>query len=48
SGAAARLMGTVPSVVFGGTMTLLTVGVAFFTCHQLWALDLTKLERPQS
>jgi MFS family permease len=27
SGAAARLLGTVPSVVFGGVMTLLTVGV---------------------
>ena len=27
SGVAARLMGVVPSVVFGGTMTLLTVGL---------------------
>jgi len=48
SGAAARLMGTVPSVVFGGTMTLLTVAFTFVNCQQLWRLDLTKLERPQS
>ena len=48
SGAAAKLMGTVPSVIFGGTMTLLTVAVTLFRCPQLWKLDLTRLEKVES
>ncbi len=46
SGAAARLLGTVPSVVFGGTMTLLTVLITVFRVPALWKLDLTRLEKP--
>lgn len=40
SGLAAKLMGAVPSVVFGGVMTLLTVGLVY-----LFSPDLRRLER---
>ncbi|MEO8035896.1 MAG: MFS transporter [Acidobacteriota bacterium] len=35
SGVAARLMGTVPSVIFGGTMTLLVVAITLWRAPQL-------------
>lgn len=35
SGLAAKLMGTVPSVVFGGAMTLVTVAVTFWKASEL-------------
>jgi predicted MFS family arabinose efflux permease len=35
SGVAARLMGLVPSVVFGGTMTLLVVIITWFKAPKL-------------
>jgi MFS family permease len=41
SGAAARLLGTVPSVVFGGTMTLLVVGITTLLANKLRVLDMT-------
>ena len=40
SGAAARLMGLVPSVVFGGVMTLVTVTTAWLRAPKLKNLDL--------
>ncbi len=40
SGAAASLMGLVPSVVFGGAMTLIVVGVATFAAPKLRRLSL--------
>lgn len=40
SGAAARLMGLVPSVVFGGVMTMIVVGTAWLKAPKLRALDL--------
>jgi MFS family permease len=40
SGLAAKLMGTVPSVVFGGCMTLLVVGVVAAFARKLRQLDL--------
>ncbi len=43
SGIAASMMGTVPSVVFGGCMTLLTVGIVFVKSKALRTLDLGKL-----
>ena len=46
SGAAARLMGTVPSVVFGGVMTLLVVAVTSWRADKLRRLDLTPRESP--
>jgi len=40
SGLAARYMGLVPSVVFGGVMTLLVVGTAWYRAPKLRKLDL--------
>ncbi len=42
SGATAKLMGTVTAVVFGGTMTLLTVGFTAFISPTFRNLDLRK------
>ena len=42
SGLTAKLMGTVPAVVFGGTMTLITVFTTGFLNPTLRKLDLTK------
>jgi hypothetical protein len=46
SGAAARLMGVVPSVIFGGAMTLLVVGITAFKADKLRRLDLTPEPQP--
>jgi hypothetical protein len=43
SGVAARLMGLIPSVIFGGTMTLAVVSVTAYLAPQLRKLDLKKL-----
>jgi len=40
SGAAAKLLGTVPSVIFGGTMTLLIVIITYFISPKLKKLSL--------
>tara|TARA_R110002051_G_scaffold232400_1_gene294124 strand:- start:11916 stop:13175 length:1260 start_codon:yes stop_codon:yes gene_type:complete len=42
SGATAKLMGTVTAVVFGGTMTILTVGLTAFVSPTFRKLDLQK------
>ena len=42
SGATAKLMGTVTAVVFGGIMTLLTVGITAFASPTFRRLDLQK------
>jgi MFS family permease len=42
SGATAKLMGTVPAVVFGGLMTILTVGITSIKFPNFRKLDLTK------
>ena len=42
SGATAKLMGTVPAVVFGGLMTILTVGITSVKFPNFRKLDLTK------
>jgi MFS family permease len=42
SGVTAKLMGTVIAVVFGGTMTLLTVGITAFVSPTFRKLDLSK------
>ncbi|APQ17226.1 MFS transporter [Maribacter hydrothermalis] len=42
SGVTAKLMGTVTAVVFGGTMTLLTVGITAFVSPGFRKLDLQK------
>jgi len=43
SGLAARLMGLVPSVIFGGTMTLLVVAMTAKLAPKLRQLDLRQL-----
>lgn len=43
SGLAASYMGTVPSVIFGGSMTLLTVVMVFWKAKGLRNLDLAKI-----
>jgi hypothetical protein len=43
SGVAARLMGLVPSVIFGGLMTLSVVGITAKVAPQLRKLELSKL-----
>lgn len=43
SGLAAKLMGTIPSVLFGGTMTLLTVLVTALLAPQLRRMNLDEL-----
>tara|TARA_A100001234_G_scaffold216920_1_gene223526 strand:+ start:418 stop:1581 length:1164 start_codon:yes stop_codon:yes gene_type:complete len=42
SGVTAKLMGTVPAVVFGGVMTILSVGVTNFKFPKFKNLDLSK------
>ncbi|EOR94255.1 putative transporter [Arcticibacter svalbardensis MN12-7] len=44
SGLTARLMGTVPAVVFGGTMTLIIVSVTYFKTKVLVPLGLKEIE----
>lgn len=44
SGVAARLLGTVPSVIFGGMMCLLTVAVVAWTSPTLRKMDLNKIK----
>lgn len=43
SGIAAKLLGTVPAVIFGGVMCLITVGVVAYCCPKLRNLELDKL-----
>jgi MFS family permease len=38
SGLAAKLMGTVPSVIFGGTMTMIIVTIVWFRSKELFNL----------
>jgi MFS family permease len=46
SGAMARLLGTVPSVVFGGSMTILVVGITALLAPRLRRLHDVKAEAP--
>jgi MFS family permease len=48
SGIAAKLLGTVPSVVFGGMVCLLTVGATAVLCPALREMDLDELEANSS
>lgn len=43
SGVAAKLLGTVPSVIFGGTMTIITVFAVFLGSKKLRKLDLDQI-----
>jgi MFS family permease len=46
SGTAAALMGTIPSVIFGGSMTLLIVGVTYLKTKKLIPLSLNEIQAP--
>jgi MFS family permease len=46
SGATARLMGTIPSVLFGGTMTLIVVTVTWLKTRRLVPLSLKEIHQP--
>ena len=47
SGTAAKLLGTVPSVIFGGSMTLLIVTITFFKTNKLTPLSLSQIQNPE-
>jgi len=47
SGVAARLMGIIPSVIFGGLMTLGVVGVTAWRAPELRKLDLTEMKEDE-
>jgi predicted MFS family arabinose efflux permease len=46
SGFAASLMGTVPSVIFGGCMTMLVVGIAWWKAPKLRKMNMADLSAP--
>lgn len=48
SGVAAKLLGTVPSVIFGGAMTLVTVGLTAVFAPRLIKLSLSDLEKSKN
>jgi MFS family permease len=48
SGTAATLLGTVPSVIFGGSMTLLIVTITFFKTKKLMPLSLSQIQAPEA
>jgi MFS family permease len=47
SGTAATLLGTVPSVIFGGSMTLLIVTITFLKTKKLIPLSLSQIQTPE-
>jgi MFS family permease len=47
SGMAAKFLGTVPAVLFGGSMTLLIVGVTYFKSSRLIPLSLNEITSPE-
>ena len=46
SGTAARLLGTVPAVIFGGSMTMLIVGITYLKTKKLIPLSLNQIQPP--
>lgn len=47
SGTAAKLLGTVASVIFGGSMTLIIVTITFFKTKKLIPLSLNEVQSPE-
>jgi MFS family permease len=47
SGTAARLLGTVPAVIFGGSMTMLIVGITYLKTKKLIPLSLNQIQPPE-
>jgi hypothetical protein len=48
SGTAAKLLGTVPSVIFGGSMTLLIVTITYLKTKKLIPLSLNQIQTPEA
>jgi len=48
SGTAARLLGTVPAVLFGGSMTLLIVSITYLKTKKLVPLSLNQIHAPET
>jgi MFS family permease len=48
SGTAAKLLGTVPSVIFGGSMTLVIVTITFLKTKKLIPLSLNQIQTPET
>ncbi|MFD0763424.1 MFS transporter [Mucilaginibacter lutimaris] len=48
SGMAAKLLGTIPAVLFGGSMTLLIVTLTFLKTRKLVPLSLSQIHEPNS
>lgn len=48
SGMAAKLMGTVPAVIFGGSMTLLIVTITWLKTKKLVPLSLNQIQEPKA
>ncbi|SDE56106.1 Transmembrane secretion effector [Mucilaginibacter pineti] len=46
SGTAARIMGAVPAVIFGGSMTMLIVGITYLKTKKLIPLSLNQIQPP--
>jgi len=46
SGTAARVLGTVPAVIFGGSMTMLIVGFTYLKTKKLIPLSLNQIQTP--
>jgi hypothetical protein len=46
SGTAARLLGTVPAVLFGGSMTLAIVTITYLKTKKLIPLSLNQIQTP--
>jgi MFS family permease len=47
SGTAAAILGTVPSVIFGGSMTLLIVSITYLKTKKLIPLSLNEIQEPK-
>jgi MFS family permease len=47
SGMAAKLLGTIPAVIFGGTMTLMIVSITWLKTKRLTPLSLTQIQEPE-
>jgi len=47
SGTAAKLLGTVPSVLFGGSMTLIIVSITYLKTKKLVPLSLNEIQAPE-
>jgi len=45
SGIAAKLLGTIHAVIFGGSITLLIVTYSFFKTRKLLSMDLEKFSK---